>query len=64
MVYKSLGYYSFCILITWDLIKLYENIMNFICKKKKKKKRSQFYLTIFNLYLEGFAILWLHGEDN
>ncbi len=28
MVYKSLGDYSFCILITLDFIKPYENIMN------------------------------------
>ncbi len=27
-IYKSLGYYSFRILITLDFIKSYENIMN------------------------------------
>ncbi len=62
MVYKSLGDYSFCILTTLDFIKPYENIMNLHAFFFYNKK--SILLTIFSLYLEGFAILRLPRVDN
>ncbi len=63
MIYKYLGDYSFCILITLGFIKPCENIINWYALFFFFTT-SQFYWTIFSLYLEEFAILWLPCVDN
>ncbi len=64
MICKSLGDYSFFILITLDFIKPYGNIsMQVYASFFFIFIESLFYWTIFSSYHEWFAILWLPRVD-